>query len=71
MLQVQLYGPNDFRIDEVSERSCGPDDVLISVSRCGICGTDLSYVAMGGLGPLAAHPMPLGHEQIEDEVRAN
>jgi 2-desacetyl-2-hydroxyethyl bacteriochlorophyllide A dehydrogenase len=62
MLQVNLYGPGDFRVDDTEEPRCGPDDVLVRVSRCGICGTDLAYVAAGGLGPLAAHPMPLGHE---------
>lgn len=62
MLQVNLYGPGDFRIDDVEPPRCGPDDALVRVSRCGICGTDLAYVAAGGLGALAATPMPLGHE---------
>jgi 2-desacetyl-2-hydroxyethyl bacteriochlorophyllide A dehydrogenase len=62
MLQVRLHGPNDVRLDDVERPACGAHDVLVAVSRCGICGTDLGYIAAGGvLGPIAA-PLPLGHE---------
>ena len=40
----------------------GPQDVLVKVSLCGICGSDLGYIGMGGLG--MAEPMPLGHELV-------
>jgi 2-desacetyl-2-hydroxyethyl bacteriochlorophyllide A dehydrogenase len=58
MKLAMVRGPDDLRLEEVPEPQPGPDDVLVRVAACGICGSDLSYVAMGGL----AGPMPLGHE---------
>jgi threonine dehydrogenase-like Zn-dependent dehydrogenase len=56
-----IHGPNDVRLDEVPEPTCGPDDVVVRVAACGLCGSDLAYVAAGGLaGP--GTTMPLGHE---------
>jgi len=58
---AQIHGVNDLRLDRVPPPSCGPDDVVVQVRECGICGSDLGYLAMGGLtGP--DRPMPLGHE---------
>lgn len=59
--QVRIHGPNDVRVDLVERPSAGPRDVVVEVAQCGICGSDLSYVAMGGL-PGGASPMRLGHE---------
>ena len=59
--QVRIHGPDDVRIDRVEPPTPGPRDVVVEVARCGICGSDLSYVAMGGL-PGGASPMPIGHE---------
>ena len=41
---------------------CGPRDAIVDVHACGICGSDLSYIAMGGLAGPNGEPMPLGHE---------
>ena len=60
MLQVRIHGPGDVRVDEVAEPDPGPDDAVVRVAACGICGTDLSYIKMGGLG--GPEPMCLGHE---------
>lgn len=58
---VTIHGVDDLRVDEVAAPQCGDDDVLVAVQECGICGSDLGYLAMGGLtGPDT--PMPLGHE---------
>jgi threonine dehydrogenase-like Zn-dependent dehydrogenase len=56
---VQVHDIGDVRVDEVACPDPGPGDVLVRVAACGICGSDLSYIAQGGLG---ATPMPLGHE---------
>ncbi|MFN8626774.1 MAG: zinc-binding dehydrogenase [Candidatus Binatia bacterium] len=62
MQQAQLFGPHDIRLVDVPPPECGPDDVIVQVHACGICGTDLGFVNAGGLdGPTAA-PMALGHE---------
>ena len=62
MQQLRLHGPDDIRIDEVAEPTPGPRDAVIRVAACGICGSDLRYVRLGGLAGPMPEPMPLGHE---------
>jgi threonine dehydrogenase-like Zn-dependent dehydrogenase len=62
MKQVKVHGPGDVRIDEIAEPEPGPRDAVIRVSACGICGSDLRYVRLGGLAGPSPRPMPLGHE---------
>jgi threonine dehydrogenase-like Zn-dependent dehydrogenase len=58
---AQIHGVDDLRLGQVAAPECGPDDVVVQVAECGICGSDLGYLAMGGLtGPDT--PMPIGHE---------
>ena len=55
---ARIHGIDDLRLDSAPPPLCGPDDVVIEVRECGICGSDLGYLAMGGLmGP--GKPMPL------------
>lgn len=61
---ARIHGPGEVRIDAVAMPEIGPGDALVQVGACGICGSDLGYIAQGGLGgvePLAA-PLPIGHE---------
>ena len=60
--QVRIHGVDDVRVDSIDMPAIGPRDVMVEVSLCGICGSDLGYIAMGGLG--LNHPMPLGHELV-------
>ena len=62
MKQVRIHGPDDVRLDEVPEPTPGPRDVVIEVAACGICGSDLGYIRLGGLAGPGPEPMPLGHE---------
>ena len=62
MKQVKIHGPGDVRLDEVPEPEAGPRDAVVRVAACGICGTDLRYVRLGGLAGPMPQPMPLGHE---------
>ena len=62
MQQVRIHGPNDVRLDEVPAPEAGPKDVILRVAACGICGSDIGYIQMGGLMGPADQPMPLGHE---------
>lgn len=62
MLQVRVHGPGDVRLDEVPEPTPGPRDAVIRVAACGICGSDLGYIGLGGLAGPSPEPMPLGHE---------
>ena len=62
MKQVNIHGPEDVRIDEAAEPEPGPRDAVVRVAACGICGSDLRYVRLGGLAGPSPQPMPLGHE---------
>jgi 2-desacetyl-2-hydroxyethyl bacteriochlorophyllide A dehydrogenase len=59
--QLRIHGVDDLRLDTVSPPHCGEDDVVVDVQQCGICGTDLGYLAMGGI-TAPDTPMPIGHE---------
>lgn len=61
--QLRIYGPGDLRSDKVSIPLPGEHDVLVRIHACGICGTDLSYLAAGGLtSHPAGAPLAIGHE---------
>jgi len=62
MKQVNIHGPGEVAIDEVPEPTPGPRDAVVRVSACGICGSDLGYIQVGGLMGPTPEPMPLGHE---------
>ena len=72
--QLRVHRPDVLGLDEVPRPTPGPRDVLVRVVVCGICGTDLGYLATGGLRGSGEQPMPLGHElsgvidSIGDEV---
>lgn len=63
MRQVRVHGPDDVRLDQVEPPAGpGPRDALVRPTACGICGTDVGYVRLGGLAGPGPEPMPLGHE---------
>lgn len=62
MLQVRVHGPDDVRVDEVAPPSPGPRDAVVRIAACGICGSDLSYISMGGMAGPGPEPLCLGHE---------
>lgn len=62
MLQVRVHGPGDVRVDDVAPPSPGPRDAVVRVAACGICGSDLSYIRMGGMAGPGPEPLCLGHE---------
>ncbi|MDX1735689.1 MAG: alcohol dehydrogenase catalytic domain-containing protein [Halioglobus sp.] len=59
--QARIHGVDDLRLDSIAPPQCGDDDVVVEVRQCGICGTDLGYLAMGGITAPDV-PMPIGHE---------
>ena len=64
MRLARVHGPGDVRRDEVAVPRADAGEAIVRVRACGICGSDLSYIAQGGLGgvePLSA-PLPIGHE---------
>lgn len=60
--QVNIHGPGDVRLDDASMPVPGPRDAVVRVSACGICGSDVGYVALGGVAGPTSRPMPIGHE---------
>ncbi len=62
MIQARIHGPDDVRLDEVPEPVAGPGDVVLRVRSCGICGSDLGYIRLGGVAGPGREPMPIGHE---------
>ncbi|MEZ5501237.1 MAG: alcohol dehydrogenase catalytic domain-containing protein [Halioglobus sp.] len=69
---ARIHGVNDLHLDRVAPPECGADDVIVQVRECGICGSDLGYLAMGGL-TAPGTPMPIGHELwgVVSETGAN
>lgn len=58
MKQANIHGPGKVQLDDADKREPGPRDAVVRVAACGVCGTDVRYVRMGGL----TRPMPIGHE---------
>ena len=41
MLALRFYAPEDLRLEDVPEPTCGTDEVKIRVKNCSTCGTDV------------------------------
>ncbi len=48
-------------------RQPSPDDVLVKIRACGICGSDSLYISIGGLPPHQSS-MPIGHEPAGEVI---
>lgn len=59
---LNIHEVDDARLDEVAPAQAGSRDVLIDVKACGICGSDLSYIKIGGIMRPPGGVTPLGHE---------
>lgn len=71
MLAARYYSAGDIRVEEVPDPVIiEPDDIIVEVALCGICGTDLHEYQSGPIvTPTAPHaltgaqlPQILGHE---------
>jgi 2-desacetyl-2-hydroxyethyl bacteriochlorophyllide A dehydrogenase len=60
MRAVVIDAPGSIRVDNVPDPTPGPNEVLVRVEACGICGTDLHII--DGESPLARYPVIPGHE---------
>lgn len=57
-----FLGDQKFEIWELPEHPLAPDEVLIKVAACGVCGTDV-HIYHGSKGSAEVHPpVVLGHE---------
>ncbi len=58
-----LYKPHDLRIEEVEVAPLKPDQVLIQVGACGVCGSDVEcYEGLSAEGRYDIAPYTPGHE---------
>ena len=62
MKLARLHGVNDVRLDAVEPPEPGPHDAVLRVDACGICGSDVGYVKIGGMQGPGPEPLALGHE---------
>jgi 2-desacetyl-2-hydroxyethyl bacteriochlorophyllide A dehydrogenase len=60
MKAVVVHEPGKVRVEEVPMPEVGPKDVLVQVSACGICGTDIHII--DGEFPPTQYPIIIGHE---------
>ncbi|MGH3088085.1 MAG: zinc-dependent alcohol dehydrogenase [Rubrobacteraceae bacterium] len=60
MLAAVFHGPDNLSVEEVPRPRPGAGEVVIKVSRCGICGTDL-HILRGDF-PAPNLPLIIGHE---------
>jgi (R,R)-butanediol dehydrogenase / meso-butanediol dehydrogenase / diacetyl reductase len=60
MLAAQYLGPNRINPVEIPKPAPEPEEALIKVEACGMCGSDLGIFS--GLHPRARAPLTLGHE---------
>lgn len=67
MKSVQVTGPGINAWVEIPEPTAGPNDVLLRIRACGICGSDAFYSHNGGIPPRMG-ATPLGHEPAAEVV---
>ena len=62
MKSAVFYGKHDLRVEDRPMPEVGPEDVLIEVKVCGVCGTDV-HIYEGDKGAAdVTPPTILGHE---------
>lgn len=62
MKAARFYGVGEpLRIDKIPVPKLGPEDVLVEMKACGVCGSDI-HIVYEGVTPTAYAPITLGHE---------
>jgi 2-desacetyl-2-hydroxyethyl bacteriochlorophyllide A dehydrogenase len=73
MKSLRTAGVGAVAVLDVERPAPGPHDALVRIRACGICGTDVTFLHMGGI-PARAHaggdlvPVALGHEPAGEIV---
>ena len=62
MRRLNIHGVGDVRLDPYQRPEAGPKDVVLRMKACGICGSDLSYIKIGGINRQPDGVTALGHE---------
>ncbi|KRO04104.1 threonine dehydrogenase or related Zn-dependent dehydrogenase [Levilactobacillus paucivorans] len=72
MKSVYVTGPGKVDWKTIDAPQVGPNDVLLQMKACGICGSDAMYTRIGGIPPRQG-ATPLGHEPAAEvsQIGAN
>lgn len=62
MKVLNIHEVDDVRLDDYVRPEHGPNDVVVEMKACGICGSDLSYIKHGGIMRQPGGVTPIGHE---------
>lgn len=62
MQVLNIHGIGDVRLDDYQRPETGPKDVVVKMKACGICGSDLTYIKIGGIMRPEGGVTPIGHE---------
>jgi 2-desacetyl-2-hydroxyethyl bacteriochlorophyllide A dehydrogenase len=68
MRVLNIHGVGDVRLDPRDPPKAGDRDVVVRVKACGICGSDLSYIKMGGIMRPEGGVTPIGHEAAGEVI---
>lgn len=68
MRVLNIHGVNDVRLDPTEPPRPGNKDVVIKVKACGVCGSDLSYIKVGGIHRTPGGVTPIGHEAAGEVI---
>jgi (R,R)-butanediol dehydrogenase/meso-butanediol dehydrogenase/diacetyl reductase len=68
MRVLNIHGVNDVRLDPTDPPQPGHKDVVIKVKACGVCGSDLSYIKVGGIHRKPGGVTPIGHEAAGEVI---
>jgi (R,R)-butanediol dehydrogenase / meso-butanediol dehydrogenase / diacetyl reductase len=68
MRVVNIHGVDDVRLDPVDAPAPGSKDVVVQVKACGICGSDLTYIKIGGIHRRPGGVTPIGHEAAGEVI---
>jgi (R,R)-butanediol dehydrogenase/meso-butanediol dehydrogenase/diacetyl reductase len=68
MRVLNIHGVNDVRLDPTDAPRLGKADVVVKVKACGVCGSDLTYIKVGGIHRKPGGVTPLGHEAAGEVI---
>lgn len=68
MKLLNIHGVGDVRLDDYTRPVAGPKDVVVKIKAAGICGSDLSYIKIGGMPAEPGGTTALGHEAAGEVI---
>jgi (R,R)-butanediol dehydrogenase/meso-butanediol dehydrogenase/diacetyl reductase len=65
---LNIHEVDDIRLDTIPLPEPGDNDVVVDVKSCGVCGSDLTYIKVGGIHRQPGGVTPIGHEAAGEVV---